>query len=108
MERAGRILAAAVTATVTAWLAAPTPADAQCGPNFVELFNPEIDRFECVPSVRSLQEQTQRQQQAEQLKVLRRQEQDARNQSINQQRQIRKQQALQRQLLRKQQQLQAQ
>ena len=45
---------------MTAWLAAPMPADAECGPNFVELFNPKIERFECVPSVRSLQEQTQR------------------------------------------------
>jgi len=103
MKRAGRILAAAVTA----WLATPTPADAECGPNFVELFNSKIGRFECMPAVRLLQEQTQRQQKAEQLKLLRNQEQNARNQSINQRRQVRKQQALQRQLLRKQQQLQA-
>ena len=49
-----------MAAAVTAWLAAPMPADAEYGPNFVELFNPKIERFECEPSVRSLQEQTQR------------------------------------------------
>ncbi len=103
MKRAEWIVAAAVAA----WLAAPAPADAQCGPNFVELFNPEIGRFECVPAVRSLLEQVQRQRQAEQLKLLRKQEQDARNQFINQQRQIRRQKVRQRRLLRQQQQLQA-
>ena len=85
MRRAGRILAATVTATVTAWLAVSTPVVAQCGPNFVELFNPKTDPFECVPSVHSLQEQTQRQKQAKQLKVLRKQEQNVRAQYINQQ-----------------------
>ena len=103
MKRARWIVAAAVTA----WFAAPAPVDAQCGPNFVELFNPEIDRFECAPAVLSLQERIRRQQRAQQLQLLREQGQDVRNRIINQQRQIRRQQSAQRRLLRQQQQLQA-
>jgi hypothetical protein len=67
------------------WIKSSTPAVAQCGPNFVELFSPKTDPFECVPSVHSLQEQTQRQKQAKQFKVLRKQEQNVRAQYINQQ-----------------------
>ena len=103
MKRAEWIVAVAVAA----WLTAPAPANAQCGPNFFEQFNPEIDRFECAPLPRSLQEESQRQQQAEQLRLFRRQERDARNRSISQQRQIRLQKARQRRLLFQQQRLQA-
>ncbi|MDP6883298.1 MAG: hypothetical protein QF830_04090 [Rhodospirillales bacterium] len=103
MKRAKWIIVAAVTA----WLAQPTPANAVCGANFVELFNSSIGQFECVPKVLSLQELNQRKLQTEQLKLLRRQEQDARNRTITQNRQIRRQKSRQRQLLRQQQRLQA-
>ena len=103
MKRAKGIMVAAVTV----WLAQPTPANAECGANFVELFNSNIGQFECVPSVLSLQEKNRRKLQAEQLKLLRRQEQDARNRTISQSRQIRLQKSRERQLILKQQHNQA-
>ena len=96
-----------MVSSVTVWLAQPMPANAECGANFVELFNSSNGQFDCVPTVLSLQEKNQRKLQAEQLKLLRRQEQDARNRTISQSRQIRLQKSRERQLILKQQNNQA-